>query len=62
MMSSVARMEPTGRREAPPDDGLRAIRDNEYSRLHPRISQGLHPGYMLGMAMMYAVNSPASPS
>src|SRR6266852_6492610 len=36
-------MQPTGRREAPPDDRLRAIR--EATSKESRISQGLHPGY-----------------
>ncbi len=41
----VARMEPTGRREAPPDDKLRAIRECGV-RSAPDFAS-LHPGYGL---------------
>ena len=50
----VARMEPTGRREAPPDDRLREIRDSRdagpglrgvYHRARIRATRWLHPGY-----------------
>jgi hypothetical protein len=38
-------MEPTGRREAPPDDRLRAIRDRDAANRAPDFAW-LHPGYV----------------
>ena len=39
-------MEPTGRREAPPDDRLRAIRERDGASKVPDFA-ALHPGYEL---------------
>ncbi len=49
-------MEPTGRREGPPDDRLRAIRDRGINSTAPDFA-ALHPGY--GPSWSYAGLNPA---
>jgi hypothetical protein len=56
--SGVAWMEPTGRREAPPDDRLRAIRDRDVRETAPDFAS-LHPGYGCLPIAGAAANKPA---
>ena len=65
-MSAVARMEPPGRREAPPDDRLRAIRGRRrvipgfrgvYHRARIRATRWLNPSYLLNPYWSFATSA-----